>query len=133
MGYFSLNKASITIETTTTTTTPSPVESMTTDEEDYYFGENASVERAVASVEPYWASTLCKMRHSRNILVVAVRKYLDVTSYYVPIAGKDQAYRVPISWVGATFCLWPSALSRGRCWAGWMQHKQEVMPTELSP
>ena len=112
MGYFSLNKASITIETTTTTTTPSPVESMTTDEEDYYFGENASVERAVASVEPYWASTLCKMRHSRNILVVAVRKYLDVTSYYVPIAGNDQPYHVPIeglSWVGATSCLWLSA------------------------
>ena len=89
MDYFSLNKATVTVETTTTTTTPSPLESAITDEEDYYFGENASVERAVASVEPYWASTLCKMRHSRNILVVAVRKYLDVTSYYIPIAGKE--------------------------------------------
>ena len=81
----SLDKTAVIVETTTTTT-PAPSESA--DDEDYYFGEHASVERAVASVEPYWASTLCKMRHSRNILVVAVRKYLDVTSYYVPIAGR---------------------------------------------
>ena len=82
----SLDKTAVIVETTTTTTTPAPLESA--DDEDYYFGEHASVERAVASVEPYWASTLCKMRHSRNILVVAIRKYLDVTSYYVPIAGR---------------------------------------------
>ena len=94
--YFSLNKAVASVDITTTTTTPSPVESSITDEEDYYFGENASVERAVASVEPYWASTLCKMRYSRNILVVAVRKYLDVTSYYVPIAGKEWLSVTPV-------------------------------------
>ena len=88
MDYSSLDKTAVIVETTTTTTTtPAPSESAD-DEEDYYFGEHASVERAVASVEPYWASTLCKMRHSRNILVVAIRKYLDITSYYVPIAGR---------------------------------------------
>ena len=87
MDCFSLDKTAVIVETATTTTTPAPLESAV-DEEDYYFGEHASVERAVASVEPYWASTLCKMRHSRNILVVAIRKYLDVTSYYVPIAGR---------------------------------------------
>ena len=85
MDYSSLDKTAVIVETTTTT--PAPLESAA-DEEDYYFGEHASVERAVASVEPYWASTLCKLRHSRNILVVAIRKYLDVTSYYVPIAGR---------------------------------------------
>jgi len=34
---------------------------------------------------PYWASAICKIGNSSNFLVVACRKYLDFTSYYVTL------------------------------------------------
>ncbi len=46
------------------------------------------MERVIASVEPYWMSTVCRLSLSKNILVVALRKYLDFTTYYVSISGE---------------------------------------------
>jgi hypothetical protein len=42
----------------------------------------------MASVEPYWLSTVCTVRFSRNWFVIAFRKYMDFTTYYVAITGR---------------------------------------------